>query len=64
MTRREIREHVFVMLFQGELHDAEELAELNQFYSEFYMQKVSEEEKKYQASRFIVQSFWPRVSMK
>ena len=52
MTRREIREHVFVMLFQGEFHDAQELAELNQFYSEFYMQKVSEEEKKYIEERF------------
>ncbi len=47
MTRREIREHVFIMLFQSEFHEQVELAEQNQFYSELYMQTATEEEKAY-----------------
>lgn len=52
MTRREIREHVFVMLFQGEFHDAEEIPEQNGFYFENYMASASPEETAYIGDRF------------
>ena len=47
MTRREIREHVFVMLFQSEFHETSELPEQNQLYFDLYMTSASEEEKSY-----------------
>lgn len=47
MTRREIREHVFIMLFQSEFHETAELPEQNQFYFDLYMTKASEEDQKY-----------------
>lgn len=53
MTRREIREHVFVMLFQSEFHDAAELTEQNRFYFENHMANASKEETDYIESRFV-----------
>ena len=47
MTRREIREHVFIMLFQSEFHEQVELTEQNQFYCDLYMQTAAEDEKAY-----------------
>lgn len=52
MTRREIREHVFVMLFQSEFHDIGEIPEQNQFYFENYMTNATKEETDYIESRF------------
>lgn len=46
MTRREIREHVFIMLFQSEFHELPELEEQNEMYCELYMTSASEEDKK------------------
>lgn len=45
MTRREIREHVFVLLFQSEFHEPEELSEQNSFYFDLYMTAAPEEER-------------------
>ena len=47
MTRREIREHVFIMLFQSEFHEAEELADQNRLYFDEYMTKASAQEQAY-----------------
>lgn len=47
MTRREIREHVFVMLFEGEFHEIQELPEQNQLYLDFYAALGSAEDKGY-----------------
>lgn len=52
MTRREIREHTFIMLFQSEFHEPAELAEQNQFYFDAFMTKASEEEQKLVGERF------------
>lgn len=52
MTRREIREHVFVMLFQSEFHDIGEIPEQNRFYFENYMTNATKEETDYIESRF------------
>ena len=51
MTRREIREHVFVMLFQSEFHEPAELSEQNQMYFDLFMKTGKEEEKGYIAQR-------------
>lgn len=51
MTRREIREHVFIMLFQSEFHELPELEEQNEMYCELYMTSASEEDKKYITER-------------
>ena len=51
MTRREIREHVFVMLFQSEFHEMVELPEQNQLYFDLFMTSASEEEKGYIEAR-------------
>ena len=52
MTRREIREHVFVMLFQSEFHDAGEIPEQNVLYFENYMASATPEETAYIGGRF------------
>ena len=46
MNRREIREHVFSMLFVGEFHDLEEVPEQYQFYFDAFMTKATDEERK------------------
>ncbi|MBQ9118566.1 MAG: transcription antitermination factor NusB [Lachnospiraceae bacterium] len=51
MTRREIREHVFNMLFQSEFHEPVELTEQNQMYFDLFMQTSEEEEKSYIEAR-------------
>lgn len=53
MTRREIREHVFVMLFQSEFHDADEIPEQNRFYFENFAQSAREEEMAQVEGRFM-----------
>ena len=52
MTRREIREHVFIMLFQSEFHEAEELADQNRLYFDEYVTKASAQEQAYIEERF------------
>ena len=47
MTRREIREHVFVLLFQGEFYDAAEVEAQNGLYFENFVESASEEEIEY-----------------
>lgn len=51
MTRREIREHIFIMLFEGEFHETSELAEQNQLYCGQFMAKASEGDKDYIVGR-------------
>ena len=51
MTRREIREHIFLMLFRKEFHKAEELNE----QMELYISEIKEptvEEYSYLTNRF------------
>lgn len=51
MTRREIREHIFLMLFRKDFHEADELNEQMEMYiSE--LEKPSLEEYAYLTSRF------------
>lgn len=52
MTRREIREHVFVMLFQSEFHDGSEIPEQNGFYFENFVPSAGEEEMAQVKDRF------------
>ena len=52
MTRREIREHVFVLLFQGEFYDAAEVEAQNGLYFENFVESASEEEIEYIVGRF------------
>ena len=52
MTRREIREHVFVLLFQGEFYDAAEVEVQNGLYFENFVESASEEEVEYIVGRF------------
>lgn len=50
MTRREIREHVFLMLFRKEFHEASELNEQMQLYISD-LEEPSEEEQSYLTKR-------------
>ncbi|MDE7327365.1 MAG: transcription antitermination factor NusB [Lachnospiraceae bacterium] len=52
MTRREIREHVFVLLFQGEFYDAADVDVQNGLYFENYAKSASGEEMEYIVGRF------------
>ena len=52
MTRREIREHVFVLLFQGEFYDAADIDEQNSLYFENFAQSAPDEEAEYIRCRF------------
>ena len=52
MNRREVREHVFVMLFQSEFHDASEIPEQNELYFENYVASAKEDEAAYIKDRF------------
>lgn len=46
MGRRELREHIFRLLFRAEFHPAEEMAEQEMFYLES-IEEVSDEDKEY-----------------
>lgn len=51
MTRRELREHIFLMLFRKEFHDRQELAEQIKIYlSE--IENITDEEYEYLMKRF------------
>lgn len=54
MTRREIREHLFVLLFEGEFYDAAEIDEQTCFYFENFVPGAKEEEIEYIRGRFAV----------
>lgn len=51
MTRREIREHIFLMLFRKDFHEASELDEQMRLYISS-LEKPSEEENDYLTARF------------
>lgn len=51
MTRREIREHIFLMLFRKDFHETEELKEQMELYLSG-LEKPSPEECAYMTSRF------------
>lgn len=51
MTRREIREHIFLMLFRKDFHEASELDEQMKLYME-NLDKLSPEDNAYLTSRF------------
>lgn len=51
MTRREIREHIFLMLFRKEFHEDSELDDQIQLYIAS-LEKPSEEENAYLTTRF------------
>lgn len=51
MTRREIREHLFRMLFRKEFHESYELDEQIEFYFES-LEEASEKDQKYLQDRF------------
>jgi N utilization substance protein B len=51
MTRREVREHLFRMLFRKEFHEPSELNEQLEFYFET-LEAASEEEQSYLQDRF------------
>lgn len=51
MTRREIREHIFLMLFRKDFHEANELEEQMQLYME-QLKEPSLEDYAYLTSRF------------
>lgn len=44
MTRREIREHLFVLLFEGEFYDVEEMDEQTSLYFENFVSSATEDE--------------------
>lgn len=46
MGRRELREHIFRLLFRAEFHSPEEMAEQEDFYLE-YLGKISDEDRTY-----------------
>ena len=47
MTRREIREHLFVLLFEGEFYDVEEMDEQTSLYFENFVSSATEDEIEY-----------------
>lgn len=52
MTRREIRKHIFLMLFRKEFHDSEELlAQINIYLSQ--LQEPKTEDRTYLNNRFL-----------
>lgn len=51
MTRREIREHLFCMLFRKEFHEPSELDEQIEFYFES-LERATTEDQKYLVDRF------------
>lgn len=52
MTRREIREHIFLMLFRKEFYDSEDLLEQKDMYIS-QLQEPTQEEASYLNSRFL-----------
>ena len=47
MTRREIREHLFDLLFEGEFYDVEEMDEQTSLYFENFVSSATEDEIEY-----------------
>ncbi|MDE7060006.1 MAG: transcription antitermination factor NusB [Lachnospiraceae bacterium] len=54
MTRREIREHLFVLLFEGEFYDVAEMDEQTNLYFENFVSSAAEYEIEYIRGRFAL----------
>ncbi len=54
MTRREIREHLFVLLFEGEFYDVAEMDEQTNLYFENFVSSAAEDEIEYIRGRFAL----------